>query len=977
MVLLWIAGFYLLIRYGIPLVRTTLQLLKYPLSELVDAQPAHWPDYSTLETVAVAELEALGFVAIRSYTRRLGPIEYQGVFFRHETRPVYASMDLITQVTTSYVVGFYSLSRDGIWFVTSNRQNYSQPLPKTDHKNFTVDTLDAHFEAHWARVRALTLETPADDEIYARFWNYLQQDFEQAKNKSVCLRAHPGQWYPGVNLASTIAFAMVFRKHRSKQPYQSPLTTGPDRSAYFAQCYRTIMRLQEAEAYRPLPGLVLFLVSFVVSFLLWGVQTEWQFAVIIMIVLSVHEMGHAVAMRAFGYQRIQMYFVPFVGAFVTGKVKNIAAWKQAVILFAGPLPGIMVTVVFALHPYLLFQHRFVMLLLAAVLMLNAYNLLPIVPLDGGRIVELTFQGRAWLAKGALSVAAMILLALLGYHIHDKALFIFNGFFALLLYGQWTHHRLSRAWGGTPGDDADLERLFEVSLQRNGPGPFLKHYARVRAVFVKPVTNAPSGTVSVLILLALVASWGVTGWVGWTGYGYHQHVRQFKSDLPFYHGTRHPGAEQAQRLTQERHFIESRDRRDPVRVDLAVIDADQTTTSARAEMYAGLLRQGYGGWHYSLKQIAGRYVNAVSEQVECVSASRCASMLEAALAWVQELGLDDYRNSFHAKMKLIGALFEADEPGNAHLWMERLARQWEELYHDSDKTARFMVALDSSAQGRHDGNRRQKQDGMDAMRALVATLKPDDALRVDWAMQEMSDDTDERKIPKLAALLRQKRAGRNVTANDIGDAYLDSVGRVIRTQPLKTRIRTMETALALVDETVGTFFSDTLDLRLQLAAAYDDAGRKDEAKRLLLALREKTHGYGLTIADAAQVWFYLRHRQVDDALAFLADPARTQRAWGDPNALGVAYAWALLDSGRLPEALARMEVVTKDGAANTLDLAYLYHRLGREDDARRLIARTDRACDPEEDYQSWIPWQQERKQALQDMQRLFCATSSKR
>lgn len=111
-------------------------------------------------------------------------------------------------------------------------------------------------------------------------------------------------------------------------------------------------------------------------------------------VLFLHEFGHYAAMRCFGYTDLNIFFIPFFGAAAMGKKYAAPGWQQAIVILAGPLPGI------ALAGAILFGRglspqdpawlRDVLMML---LLVNAFNLLPILPLDGGQLLGLLIFSR--------------------------------------------------------------------------------------------------------------------------------------------------------------------------------------------------------------------------------------------------------------------------------------------------------------------------------------------------------------------------------------------------------------------------------------------------------------------------------------------------------------------------------------------------------------------------------------------------------
>jgi Zn-dependent protease len=110
---------------------------------------------------------------------------------------------------------------------------------------------------------------------------------------------------------------------------------------------------------------------------------------IIIIVILIHETGHLIAMKLFGYKDVKMFFIPFFGAAVSGRHDDVGPSKKAIISLAGPVPGI----IFGLTLVMLSGFAQTELLYKAALMfvyLNGLNLLPLFPFDGGRIMTEMF-----------------------------------------------------------------------------------------------------------------------------------------------------------------------------------------------------------------------------------------------------------------------------------------------------------------------------------------------------------------------------------------------------------------------------------------------------------------------------------------------------------------------------------------------------------------------------------------------------------
>ncbi|HEU0033478.1 MAG TPA: hypothetical protein VFQ53_22760 [Kofleriaceae bacterium] len=157
----------------------------------------------------------------------------------------------------------------------------------------------------------------------------------------------------------------------------------------------------------------LWLVGSVLLFVLAtsGGRESWIDIAMLVGVILAHELGHAIAMLLVGYRDVRIFFLPFFGGAAAGRRTGVATWKEAVVLLAGPIPGIVAGCVlaFVVGP----DVRTLVLMLVGV---NALNLLPVFPLDGGQLFQVLVFSRhrtlelvfLWIA-GALGVVAAVML----------------------------------------------------------------------------------------------------------------------------------------------------------------------------------------------------------------------------------------------------------------------------------------------------------------------------------------------------------------------------------------------------------------------------------------------------------------------------------------------------------------------------------------------------------------------------------------
>jgi Zn-dependent protease len=144
------------------------------------------------------------------------------------------------------------------------------------------------------------------------------------------------------------------------------------------------------------------LVSVAAYSLLWG----WSFAAGFVILLFVHEMGHVIQLRREGVKASAPMFVPFLGALITAKSLGENALAEARVGLAGPILG----TIGALACWGVAEATSSDMLRALAYVgffLNLFNLLPIVPLDGGRAMAAMAPWMWFLGFGALVALALV------------------------------------------------------------------------------------------------------------------------------------------------------------------------------------------------------------------------------------------------------------------------------------------------------------------------------------------------------------------------------------------------------------------------------------------------------------------------------------------------------------------------------------------------------------------------------------------
>jgi Zn-dependent protease len=154
------------------------------------------------------------------------------------------------------------------------------------------------------------------------------------------------------------------------------------------------------------------LVSVAAYSLIWG----WQFAAGFVLLLLVHEMGHVIQLRREGIEASAPMFIPFLGAVVAAKSLGDDAAAEARVGLAGPVLGSLGAALLV-PVWLATGNDFWQALAFTGFFLNLFNLVPVIPLDGGRAMAamapwMWFVGLAAMAALAIAFPNPIILLIL-------------------------------------------------------------------------------------------------------------------------------------------------------------------------------------------------------------------------------------------------------------------------------------------------------------------------------------------------------------------------------------------------------------------------------------------------------------------------------------------------------------------------------------------------------------------------------------
>ncbi len=330
-------------------------------------------DVMELMSGRIAELSTLGFGS-PTYSIIEDPFNRSCNYYttmRHPSRPVLASVVTMLHTagkgTVRVSAGFVSASTQGEFLTTLSGKSALRPPPGCHIVFDSTASLASLLEKHVAevsrlmpgRVQPLTSDEQVDDLGRRQHGKYRDEFLRRG----------------------------IFRPRSIEDERRAAAITAAARSGSpNAPILTEIARLQNKSS-SWVGSLIMLAVSAAVF--VWVGLANVKFGVLLATLVPIlffHELGHFVTMRIVGYRNLKMFFIPGFGAAVTGSHYNVPGWKKVLVALMGPAPGIVLGLIVGLAGALL-KVEWASQLGYFLLALNGFNLLPILPLDGGQIAH--------------------------------------------------------------------------------------------------------------------------------------------------------------------------------------------------------------------------------------------------------------------------------------------------------------------------------------------------------------------------------------------------------------------------------------------------------------------------------------------------------------------------------------------------------------------------------------------------------------
>lgn len=372
-------------------------------------------------------------------------------------------------------VDFTTLFTNGKRLLTYNGVSHLilGTLPNTILTDAYAETVEKQFQFHLRQLKATHEgdikeynEKMEPETIIAEETGFYEDYLEQLETDGLIYRSNDGTNTCLIKTLASIGFAhrmisgarpaallrhKIIQKAGEKEEIEKDFPVELEITNYLNHraALNQPMRNKSGKIFFLVLSLLLFagVFSFIISF---------QLTLILIGVVFLHESGHLLAMHLLGYRNLSMLFLPLFGAVTMGSHKGAAPYKKVIALFAGPMPGLLLAFLLLLLQQSLNSPALysgtVMGTLLILIIVNYFNLLPIMPLDGGQILDTIIFSRVpvlQLIFQFISLTALLLLAVL----LKEPILLFVSLFVLFGFKQYfTRRRIMKTLKEQVGND---------------------------------------------------------------------------------------------------------------------------------------------------------------------------------------------------------------------------------------------------------------------------------------------------------------------------------------------------------------------------------------------------------------------------------------------------------------------------------------------------------------------------------------------
>ncbi|GJM10947.1 MAG: hypothetical protein DHS20C11_32230 [Lysobacteraceae bacterium] len=384
----------------------------------------------------------------------------------------------------AFSVSFETHLSDGRIIVTENNAGPLDPV-RSDVFSFhdpATDSVEDLWRCHQRRVADLqsgseAMPLPSDDlgltAAYNRAW---VKDFEAGIGKGLLIPAGETAYRMSLRGAWNWYLQLRARNKFRKRMLARRKTEVVRRADAFAEMGQNVdlappqsamidmhRQLAKVPAQDRWASWGVFGVSMALFAVFFGTWWSWDIVPILIAVLLFHELGHFAAMRLVGYKQTSIFFIPGLGAAASGDDDGVSLWRRILVYLAGPLPGI--ALAFVLVIQFPGSDGWLYSTIIMLVILNWFNLLPFMPLDGGQVINALLGTRARAIFMWFSAGGLILLA---WGLSEPILWMLGAFAGFSAFGTVNQLALNKAIDAAQAPeeaDSELQQVMRAMQAR--------------------------------------------------------------------------------------------------------------------------------------------------------------------------------------------------------------------------------------------------------------------------------------------------------------------------------------------------------------------------------------------------------------------------------------------------------------------------------------------------------------------------------
>jgi Zn-dependent protease len=338
--------------------------------------------------------------------------------YHHKKHPIIARVLPPHSIfsTDSCEVTFLSISKRKTFLVTNNGTPDLFPPPPKDRAiilNSRFGSVDEQFDAHIREMSQLGLtwldrskERGEATWVFRLANRYETKRIQWLNDNQYVKQLEDGSSVPRIGIVMDFMRRLVTGRERI--PLHESTALPSNRAAFL------FLNWQQARGFPPpiSTQLGLFLGSSLAFVLLAALFWDWTIALLLPVVICIHEAGHWLAMRVFGYRNMQLQMLPLVGGITLGHETGHNAVHRILISLMGPLTGIIIGIIVFIVDGM--EGGWISKLGITLLLVNYISLLPFMPLDGGQLLKDLIPARRYVVLITLEWLGSGILLLLGW-----------------------------------------------------------------------------------------------------------------------------------------------------------------------------------------------------------------------------------------------------------------------------------------------------------------------------------------------------------------------------------------------------------------------------------------------------------------------------------------------------------------------------------------------------------------------------------